>query len=53
MYPISKLVFWFMVGHIVLLAIMGGRPVEEPYVVIGQLATGFILFIFWTLHVSL
>ena len=35
MYPISKLAFWFMVGDIVLLTLIGGRPVEEPYVVIG------------------
>jgi len=46
MYPISKLFFWLMVGDIVLLTIIRGRAVEAPYVVIGQLAAGFILFIF-------
>jgi len=49
MYPISKLFFWFMVGDIVLLTIIGGRPVEEPYVVIGQLATGFYFIYFLVL----
>ena len=42
MYPISKLAFWFMVEDIVLLTIIGGRPVEEPYVIIGQLATALV-----------
>ena len=34
---------------IVLLTLIGGRPVEEPYVVIGQFATAFYFIYFLVL----
>ena len=49
MYPISRLVFWFLVGDIILLTLIGGRPVEEPYVFVGQLATSFYFIYFLVL----
>lgn len=37
--PIYKLGFWTLVGIIVLLTWIGARPVEEPYILTGQLLT--------------
>jgi len=37
--PISQFLFWTMVGSWLILTWIGARPVEEPYVLIGQIAT--------------
>jgi len=39
--PIAKKVFWFFVADVIILGWIGGKPVEEPYILIGQLATIF------------
>ncbi len=46
-YPIRQLLFWALVRSWLVLTWIGGRPVEAPYVTIGQVATGlyFIYFI--------
>nr|YP_010022730.1 cytochrome b [Polleniopsis mongolica]QOP39578.1 cytochrome b [Polleniopsis mongolica]QXG15711.1 cytochrome b [Polleniopsis mongolica] len=38
-YPINKILFWMMVITVILLTWIGARPVEEPYVLIGQILT--------------
>nr|UEK75595.1 cytochrome b [Epistrophe zibaiensis] len=38
-YPINQILFWIMVTIIILLTWIGARPVEDPYVLIGQLLT--------------
>nr|YP_009446012.1 cytochrome b [Episyrphus balteatus]ANW37022.1 cytochrome b [Episyrphus balteatus]UPX88757.1 cytochrome b [Episyrphus balteatus]UXF58136.1 cytochrome b [Episyrphus balteatus] len=38
-YPINQILFWIMVTIIILLTWIGARPVEAPYVLIGQLLT--------------
>nr|YP_009261621.1 cytochrome b [Tyspanodes striata]AKJ25921.1 cytochrome b [Tyspanodes striata] len=38
-YPINKLFFWIMVTTIILLTWIGARPVEDPYIITGQLLT--------------
>lgn len=38
-YPLNKLLFWFIVGTVLLLTWIGAKPVEEPYVFTGQLFT--------------
>nr|YP_010400384.1 cytochrome b [Protomiltogramma cincta]UQS76083.1 cytochrome b [Protomiltogramma cincta] len=38
-YPINKLFFWLMVMTVILLTWIGARPVENPYVLIGQILT--------------
>nr|YP_009919024.1 cytochrome b [Norellisoma spinimanum]QMP96617.1 cytochrome b [Norellisoma spinimanum] len=38
-YPINQIMFWLMVTTVILLTWIGARPVEEPYVLIGQILT--------------
>nr|YP_010613561.1 cytochrome b [Graphium sarpedon]WAR51436.1 cytochrome b [Graphium sarpedon]WHN78817.1 cytochrome b [Graphium cloanthus] len=38
-YPMNQILFWFMVMTIMLLTWIGARPVEDPYIITGQLLT--------------
>jgi len=38
-YPINQILFWFIVTIVILLTWIGARPVEDPYVLVGQLLT--------------
>lgn len=38
-YPVSKLLFWNFICSAILLTWIGGIPVEDPYVMIGQILT--------------
>nr|AMW67889.1 cytochrome b [Nipponeurorthus fuscinervis] len=38
-YPINKILFWFMVVIVLLLTWIGARPVEDPFILIGQILT--------------
>nr|AON77827.1 cytochrome b [Helicoverpa assulta]AZL93678.1 cytochrome b [Helicoverpa assulta]AZL93691.1 cytochrome b [Helicoverpa assulta]UNP54428.1 cytochrome b [Helicoverpa assulta]WOK03495.1 apocytochrome b [Helicoverpa assulta] len=38
-YPINQLLFWSMITIIILLTWIGARPVENPYIITGQLLT--------------
>nr|YP_010022795.1 cytochrome b [Sarcophaga schuetzei]QOP39643.1 cytochrome b [Sarcophaga schuetzei] len=38
-YPINQVLFWLMTVTVILLTWIGARPVEEPYVLIGQILT--------------
>nr|UGN61756.1 cytochrome b [Cryptocercus maluogouensis] len=38
-YPMNQMMFWAMVNMIMLLTWIGARPVEEPYVLTGQILT--------------
>jgi ubiquinol-cytochrome c reductase cytochrome b subunit len=46
-YPISQFYFWLFVTSVILLTWIGIRPVETPYVIIGQILTliYFILYL--------
>lgn len=46
-YPIRQIIFWVLVRTWLILTWIGRRPVESPYVIIGQLATTiyFLYFI--------
>lgn len=37
--PISKILFWVLVGDFLILTFIGGQIVEEPFVIIGQIAS--------------
>jgi ubiquinol-cytochrome c reductase cytochrome b subunit len=39
--PIAKIFFWFFVADFIILTIIGGKPVEEPWVIVGQIASVF------------
>nr|UPX88367.1 cytochrome b [Leptogaster cylindrica] len=38
-YPMSQVMFWSMVGIVILLTWIGARPVEDPYIIVGQMLT--------------
>ena len=39
--PLARLAFWFFVADFLLLTWIGSQPVEEPFIIIGQLASIF------------
>nr|ASY98039.1 cytochrome b [Heterochaeta sp. JZ-2017] len=47
-YPINQLMFWSMVIIVILLTWIGARPVEDPYIITGQILTllYFMYYIF-------
>nr|YP_010946412.1 cytochrome b [Haplosymploce aurantiaca]WGO57130.1 cytochrome b [Haplosymploce aurantiaca] len=38
-YPINQILFWSMLSIVILLTWIGARPVEEPYIITGQILT--------------
>lgn len=38
-YPLNQIIFWFILITIILLTWIGARPVENPYIITGQLLT--------------
>nr|ALO76988.1 cytochrome b [Sternolophus sp. STE01] len=38
-YPINKILFWSMLSIVILLTWIGARPVEDPYIITGQILT--------------
>nr|QNP10082.1 cytochrome b [Ochthebius perpusillus] len=38
-YPVNKMLFWSLVSIVILLTWIGARPVEDPYILIGQILT--------------
>nr|AIG53350.1 cytochrome b [Ctenotus schomburgkii] len=45
--PFSQILFWALVSNITILTWIGGQPVEDPFIIIGQIAstTYFIIFL--------
>nr|WIM00459.1 cytochrome b [Graphium agetes] len=48
-YPINQYLFWIMVTTIILLTWIGARPVENPYIITGQILT-IIYFSYFILN---
>nr|YP_010987583.1 cytochrome b [Bledius obscurus]WON65989.1 cytochrome b [Bledius obscurus] len=48
-YPINKSLFWFLLAIILLLTWIGARPVEDPYILIGQILT-FLYFFYYLIN---
>jgi quinol-cytochrome oxidoreductase complex cytochrome b subunit len=44
--PIYKFVFWIILTNTIILGWIGCQPVEDPYVLIGQIATAIYFFYF-------
>nr|YP_010936675.1 cytochrome b [Callistethus plagiicollis]WKW91644.1 cytochrome b [Callistethus plagiicollis] len=48
-YPINKILFWSFVSIVILLTWIGARPVEDPYILTGQILT-VLYFIYYFLN---
>nr|WKU83771.1 cytochrome b [Argyra sp.] len=48
-YPINQIMFWLMLITVILLTWIGARPVESPYVIMGQLLT-VIYFMYFLIN---
>nr|YP_010373221.1 cytochrome b [Dicerca corrugata]UPI13495.1 cytochrome b [Dicerca corrugata] len=46
-YPLNKILFWIFVTIVIMLTWIGARPVEDPYIITGQILTTmyFLYFI--------
>ena len=47
--PFRKLIFWSLCAIVILLTWIGARPVEEPYIITGQILTVLYFLYFFTL----
>nr|YP_007317439.1 cytochrome b [Paralithodes camtschaticus]AGA84556.1 cytochrome b [Paralithodes camtschaticus] len=48
-YPVNQWLFWFFISMVIQLTWIGARPVEEPYVLTGQILT-FLYFSYYILN---
>nr|APX40588.1 cytochrome b [Cryptocephalus rufipes] len=48
-YPMNKIMFWSLVTIVILLTWIGARPVENPYIIIGQILT-VMYFLYYILN---
>nr|ALO76755.1 cytochrome b [Acmaeodera sp. RUGACM01] len=48
-YPINKTLFWSFVTTVILLTWIGARPVEDPYIILGQILT-IIFFLYFIIN---
>lgn len=44
--PLHKILFWLLVADCLLLGWIGQKPVEDPYILIGQLAAVYFFLYF-------
>nr|YP_010235806.1 cytochrome b [Bambusicaliscelis fanjingensis]QTD82424.1 cytochrome b [Bambusicaliscelis fanjingensis] len=48
-YPKNKFMFWALINNFILLTWIGARPVEEPFILTGQILTVIYFLIFFML----
>nr|APX40224.1 cytochrome b [Psylliodes heydeni] len=48
-YPMNKFLFWLLLAIVILLTWIGARPVEDPFILIGQILT-VIYFLYYILN---
>nr|APX40796.1 cytochrome b [Phyllotreta hemipoda] len=46
-YPMNKIIFWMLTASIILLTWIGAKPVEDPYIMIGQILTIIYFLIYF------
>nr|AZJ16981.1 cytochrome b [Caenis sp. JYZ-2018] len=51
-YPITQTLFWSLFITVVLLTWIGARPVEDPYILVGQLLTVYYFLLYLMIPVS-
>nr|QVY58483.1 cytochrome b [Rana zhenhaiensis]WAB70202.1 cytochrome b [Rana longicrus] len=44
--PIAKIFFWALIANTAILTWIGGQPVEDPFIMIGQVTSGLYFLIF-------
>nr|URX53458.1 cytochrome b [Incisitermes minor] len=47
-YPLNQIMFWIMTNTVILLTWIGARPVEDPYIIAGQILT-VVYFVYYIL----
>lgn len=47
--PLFRKFYWLFIGNCLILGWIGGQPVEDPYVIIGQIATFYYFFFFFVI----
>nr|ASS30726.1 cytochrome b [Pylocheles mortensenii] len=48
-YPLNQILFWIFISVIMLLTWIGARPVEDPYILTGQILT-VVYFLFYIIN---
>ena len=48
-YPLNQIIFWTLSSLILLLTWIGGRPVEDPYIILGQVFTA-LYFLYYIIN---
>lgn len=48
-YPINQILFWNLLALVILLTWIGARPVEDPYITIGQILT-ILYFLYYFIN---
>nr|YP_009865006.1 cytochrome b [Linuparus trigonus]QKE42644.1 cytochrome b [Linuparus trigonus] len=48
-YPLNQFMFWCLVAILILLTWIGARPVEDPYIITGQILT-VLYFLYYTIN---
>nr|QVM79307.1 cytochrome b [Teledapalpus zolotichini] len=48
-YPINKFLFWSLFSIVILLTWIGARPVEDPYILLGQILT-ILYFLYYLIN---
>lgn len=48
-YPINQILFWGLLNMVILLTWIGARPVEDPYIALGQILT-ILYFLYYIIN---
>nr|YP_010463407.1 cytochrome b [Cryptoperla kawasawai]UUK29383.1 cytochrome b [Cryptoperla kawasawai] len=48
-YPVNQILFWSMLVIVILLTWIGARPVEDPYILVGQILT-VLYFLYYIIN---